>query len=184
MSGTDSRQSRKRKPKNKGAYFLAHTYATSWLIGRGLRLSPATTKPVTLAKLLGVYMGDNKHSAMHAVLAWYRNVKGDIPQAKITQTAQQFYSSMAWRDVRYKALRASNGRCALCGTPGAETQLHVDHIQPRSLFPYLALELSNLQVLCKECNAGKSNHDCVDWRDNTDVSAADREIGKMLDRLV
>lgn len=42
--------------------------------------------------------------------------------------------------------------------------IHVDHIKPRSKFPELSLVQSNLQILCADCNLGKSNKDQTDWR--------------------
>ena len=42
--------------------------------------------------------------------------------------------------------------------------MNVDHIKPRKLFPNLALDSSNLQVLCEVCNHGKGNWDMTDWR--------------------
>lgn len=42
--------------------------------------------------------------------------------------------------------------------------MHVDHIKPRSKYPALELVLSNLQVLCEDCNLGKLAHDETDWR--------------------
>lgn len=81
------------------------------------------------------------------------------------QNRNSFYDSREWLAVRYEALKASNGRCVCCGrSPSAGNPLHVDHIKPRSKHPGLALTLSNLQVLCKECNLGKSNTDDTDWR--------------------
>jgi 5-methylcytosine-specific restriction endonuclease McrA len=77
-----------------------------------------------------------------------------------------FYASRAWQSLRYKALERANGRCQCCGarpTPGNE--LHVDHVKPRSLFPELALDIKNLQILCRRCNLGKSNKFSTDWRD-------------------
>jgi hypothetical protein len=76
-----------------------------------------------------------------------------------------FYFSDGWRAVRYQALRASKGTCVLCGTgPLPGKPLHVDHIKPRSRYPGLELDPDNLQVLCADCNLGKSNTDSIDWR--------------------
>lgn len=75
-----------------------------------------------------------------------------------------FYESQVWRELRYKVLRHSEGRCMLCGDSGRFKSLHVDHIKPRSTHPELELEFDNLQVLCEACNIGKSNHYQDDWR--------------------
>jgi 5-methylcytosine-specific restriction endonuclease McrA len=76
-----------------------------------------------------------------------------------------FYSSPEWLEVRYQALQKCGARCQCCGASPADGALmHVDHIKPRSRFPELQLELSNLQVLCRRCNQGKSNIDATDWR--------------------
>ncbi|MCA1806848.1 MAG: HNH endonuclease [Actinobacteria bacterium] len=47
---------------------------------------------------------------------------------------------------------------------GSTERLEVDHIRPRSHFPWLELELSNLQILCKPCNSSKSNRHYTDYR--------------------
>ena len=76
-----------------------------------------------------------------------------------------FFKSQKWQRLRYEVLCKSNMSCELCGASrrnGAE--LHVDHIEPRSLRPDLELEVDNLQVLCKACNLGKSNLDNTDFR--------------------
>lgn len=74
-----------------------------------------------------------------------------------------FYRSAEWAELRYQALRANaaaHGGRPQCMVDG-KTEWHdgaklvVDHIKPRALYPELALELSNLQVLCCECNRGK-----------------------------
>lgn len=70
-----------------------------------------------------------------------------------------------WQRVRYFALKESNGCCSLCGrSPRDGVKLHVDHIKPKSKYPELKYEVSNLQVLCCDCNMGKSNKDETDWR--------------------
>lgn len=76
-----------------------------------------------------------------------------------------FYDTDAWRSLRYEALKIYGRRCMVCGAvPETGAQLHVDHIKPRSLFPELELSLANLQILCRDCNLGKSNKDSIDWR--------------------
>jgi len=78
--------------------------------------------------------------------------------------SDDFYSSRAWREVRYEALKQYGRQCLLCGRKPPSIVLHVDHIKPRSKYPELELEITNLQVLCEECNLGKSNKDETDWR--------------------
>lgn len=73
-----------------------------------------------------------------------------------------FYHSQEWLKVRFRILKRSKGRCELCGSN--QSPLEVDHIKPRSLYPELAIDESNLQVLCKACNSGKSNRDETDFR--------------------
>ena len=77
-----------------------------------------------------------------------------------------FYSCKEWRELRYRCLVKYESKCMCCGRSVAEhgIVLHVDHIKPRSKFPKLELELDNLQVLCEDCNLGKSNKFAVDHR--------------------
>lgn len=75
--------------------------------------------------------------------------------------ASAFYTSWEWAEVRYKALNKYGAKCMLCS---ATKNIQVDHIKPRSKYPSLALELDNLQILCGQCNKGKSNKDETDFR--------------------
>lgn len=77
----------------------------------------------------------------------------------------KFYSSPAWRMLRYQAIKRDGATCQLCGrTRKHGVVLHVDHIKPRSTHPKLELDLHNLQTLCEDCNMGKGNGDEIDWR--------------------
>lgn len=104
-----------------------------------------------------------------------QGVEAKALQAKVAATKKpksggwarhkSFYETDEWRRVRYEALRLGGGKCCLCGaTANGGATLHVDHIKPRSLFPELELDVNNLQVLCQDCNLGKSNLDDTDWR--------------------
>lgn len=76
-----------------------------------------------------------------------------------------FYDSPEWRSIRYRVLKKYGPVCMLCGaTRDDGVRIHVDHIKPKSKFPGLALEFTNMQVLCADCNLGKSNKDETDWR--------------------
>jgi 5-methylcytosine-specific restriction endonuclease McrA len=85
----------------------------------------------------------------------------NIPDAK----SKDFLSSKAWLRARLTALKQHGNRCQSCGRgPNDDARLNVDHIKPRRLFPELALDIANLQVLCSECNEGKGNWDLTDFR--------------------
>lgn len=85
----------------------------------------------------------------------------DVPDV----ASVEFLSTYQWRKVRLIALKRDGSRCACCGaTPATGAVMNVDHIKPRKLFPELALDPDNLQVLCHECNHGKGNWDMTDFR--------------------
>lgn len=95
-----------------------------------------------------------------------RNIADPIHKEIISHLpAKKFYSSPEWRSIRYRVLKSSSASCCCCGSKASpDVQLHVDHIKPRSIYPELALEFDNLQVLCCDCNLGKSNKHDDDWR--------------------
>lgn len=79
--------------------------------------------------------------------------------------SSKFYSSPEWRTLRYKVLSERGNTCECCGrSPNVGVTIHVDHIKPRSIYPEYALDKNNLQILCEDCNIGKSNKHVDDWR--------------------
>jgi len=75
-----------------------------------------------------------------------------------------FYESKEWRRLRYTVLKKYERTCLCCGRKAPDVPIHVDHIKPRSIYPELELDPDNLQLLCEDCNLGKSNTDCIDYR--------------------
>jgi 5-methylcytosine-specific restriction endonuclease McrA len=72
--------------------------------------------------------------------------------------AQAFYSSPEWSKLRDNVITKRGTRCAQCGREiRRKTDVTVDHILPRSKHPQLALEETNLQVLCRSCNSAKGD---------------------------
>lgn len=58
--------------------------------------------------------------------------------------------------IRYLVLEMGGGRCVLCGRSVADVvKLEVDHFIPCSKEG--KTEISNLRVLCEQCNRGKSD---------------------------
>ena len=86
-------------------------------------------------------------------------------RGKIDPVSDSFLSSYEWRRIRMEVLKKYGARCQCCGATAKDgVVIHVDHIKPRRLFPQLALDINNLQVLCEVCNHGKGNWDMTDWR--------------------
>ncbi|MBU2979710.1 HNH endonuclease [Alteromonas sp. C1M14] len=83
-----------------------------------------------------------------------------LPVSAKSETS--FYQTRAWRTLRLTVLRESDGLCTYCGS-GIQhgSVMHVDHIKPRSKYPHLALDISNLQVLCEDCNFGKMDNESL-----------------------
>ena len=56
--------------------------------------------------------------------------------------------------IRFQVLKRDGYRCQMCGVTAQDgAKLEIDHIHPVSKGG--GNELSNLQVLCRDCNAGK-----------------------------
>lgn len=88
-----------------------------------------------------------------------------LPRDEWERQTVKFYKSQAWKEARYDVLRRDGGSCACCGARASDgVQVHVDHIKPRSRYPELQLDTENMQVLCEDCNFGKSNYYNDDWR--------------------
>ena len=60
----------------------------------------------------------------------------------------------SWKQQQYKIQK---GLCAICQQPIHFKGSHIDHKQPLSNYPHLALELKNLRITCPDCNTSKGN---------------------------
>jgi 5-methylcytosine-specific restriction endonuclease McrA len=57
-----------------------------------------------------------------------------------------------WKQQKYQV---QNGCCAMCSKPIELLGAHIDHIQPISTHPHLAVATQNLQIACLTCNTKK-----------------------------
>jgi 5-methylcytosine-specific restriction endonuclease McrA len=98
------------------------------------------------------------HEALLAAVSRLRPVDEDAKR-------RAFYNSRPWRALRYEALRKYGGRCQACGRGANDgVVMCVDHVLPVRHHWELRLELSNLQILCSDCNLAKASADSTDWR--------------------
>ena len=91
------------------------------------------------------------------------------------QDNENFYKSREWLELRVRVLEKYECKCMMCGmSPKYHgIVIHVDHIEPRSKRPDLSLRINNLQLLCADCNRGKSNKYSTDWRPDSDSDELD-----------
>jgi len=74
------------------------------------------------------------------------------------EEARRFYQSAEWRLLRTKIIKSHQNVCRICRKKLTEKgDVTIDHVLPRSKFPESALDIANLQVLCRSCNSSKSN---------------------------
>lgn len=141
----------KRKREELLEYFGLHKYA-SW-----------TAIAEMICKETGRFLPGDRKACRHLAIK-YSPGQPKKRGYKPRMSAEKFYASNSWREVRYIALKQSGGCCTLCGARASDgVSLHVDHIIPRSVSPEKELDLNNLQILCEDCNLGKSNRDEIDW---------------------
>lgn len=130
----------------------------------------------TLSSRLGEGTGEARHNASDGCPGNYPKAEGHVvlfeqyrhEQALRQQAAKEadtFYRSREWRRLRYQAFQRYGNKCCVCGRGASDGMvMHVDHIKPRSLYPHLALDIANLQIMCNECNVSKGNRDEVEWQ--------------------
>ena len=89
----------------------------------------------------------------------------------------EFYKSKEWLDLRMRVLSKYDYACMSCGRNYRDHSviIHVDHIKPRSRHPELSLNFDNLQVLCEDCNIGKSSKYSFDLRPKIDLNLNEHE---------
>ena len=94
--------------------------------------------------------------SLEAFVAWANEgVTPPVESFATGQAGRRTPRAANWRQ-RAIVLMRDGARCRLCGaTPQSGARLHIDHILPWSKGGETVLE--NLQVLCEQCNIGKSN---------------------------
>lgn len=66
-----------------------------------------------------------------------------------------------WNKLKKLIFEKYGKVCLKCGST---EHISLDHIKPYSIYPELAVDLDNLQPLCRSCNSSKGNRKIVDYR--------------------
>lgn len=103
---------------------------------------------------------DNSLSKKENLINYFDKLKNEIYNSENSNIS--FYDKPVWLELKKKVLSMYKPICMSCGIDN--TEMHVDHIFPRSTHPYLELNIHNLQVLCRKCNMKKSNINTIDYR--------------------
>lgn len=153
-----------------------------WWISKRFGLSAGGCHPTDkalcawIAERTAWPLPDGKHGRREYMARfWYSLKDNKLPEEVVAEQVikprknpkawSDFYASREWRVLRYSALKLHGAACQCCGSSAKDGKvMHVDHIKPRSKYPGLELTLSNLQVLCEDCNLGKLHLDETDWR--------------------
>lgn len=95
-------------------------------------------------------------NALSMFVQWANDQNFQIePRGHLEAQARKTPRNVNWR-LRAQVLMRDEARCRLCGaTPSLGARLHVDHIAAWSNGG--ETELSNLQILCEQCNLGKGD---------------------------
>ena len=108
-----------------------------------------------IAIAYGITPNAKKASFIGSQVNWARGIPKTKPaKNSLEQTfSRKFMNSREWKKLRTEFMAESEKVCVRCG---ATEELQADHIKPKSKYPELALDKTNLQVLCWECNKKKS----------------------------
>jgi 5-methylcytosine-specific restriction endonuclease McrA len=150
---------------------IARIHQETKTLKRGERKKQKDAKNLELCQKYG-YVPQKKSRKVTAtdwqIAGWKISKTKDtgVVKNQLRVSSDAFLQTFEWRKLRMEALKKYGPRCMCCGaTPQTGAVMNVDHIKPRKIFPELALEIDNLQVLCNECNHGKGNWDMTDWRE-------------------
>jgi len=130
-----------------------------WIYKFGLQYTPKEVASTYTVWNKGI-RGKNSHLYGRKLSVESREKIARKLTQDVTKTSRGFRARVAnyWlADFRRQRILARYGhRCAMCG---ATENLEIDHIKPVSLYPELAFDEDNVQILCHECHRLKSNLD-------------------------
>jgi len=78
----------------------------------------------------------------------------------------RFYSSPEWKALKKEALSIYGSKCMVCGST---KDIRADHIISRQLDPSRSLDITNIGILCNDCNLDYSYYNKKDYRTDEEL---------------
>lgn len=78
-------------------------------------------------------------------------------KAKVAAGTPVGKSQSVWGAAKDRLRKVSNGKCWYCESRQERSDNAVDHYRPKSIYPWLALELGNFRYACTYCNSIRRN---------------------------
>jgi 5-methylcytosine-specific restriction endonuclease McrA len=132
----------------------------TWLNQNGIPFTYKTKKKYLLSlfcEMNNILIPSNVSVENH-LLSLYENNDYNILGAK---TSRPEIKHSVWVHLT-KQVFSKYGKVCLCC--GSTSNIAIDHIKPYSKYPELAIDINNLQPLCRSCNSKKSNKKIIDYR--------------------
>jgi 5-methylcytosine-specific restriction endonuclease McrA len=89
----------------------------------------------------------------------YDAIRSAIRKARKTGAGGSF-TEVEWQDLK----KLYDHRCLCCGRSEPSVRLEPDHVIPVTRGGHS--KITNIQPLCRSCNARKGNHNSIDYREN------------------
>ncbi len=145
--------------------------------GPSRRTHKRKKKPATTYELAqrNIQAAQNRHARVIRQANLNQQAQNDAKIPAIVRPAKlagDFLNSPEWRALAYAAKVLYGTRCMCCGASAVTTVICADHIHSRSSRPAWALKMTNIQILCRECNQGKGSYDFTDFRSEDQKVAA------------
>lgn len=85
------------------------------------------------------------------------DAKAAAEKAKVLVGTPIAKCNAIWTDAKGRFKKVSHGKCWYCEARQERADNAVDHFRPKSLYPWLAYELTNFRYACTFCNSLRMN---------------------------
>lgn len=93
---------------------------------------------------------------------------------------EAFRDSVAGKAWKKQKLTECNNRCPECNKLINDRNSNIDHKHPRRYYPWLAWDVNNLWVICKDCNLNKSDKQWDEYLNSVKIYRGQAAVNRIL----